>query len=99
MTEQEILLQNERRELCRLHAVELREHKGKLEFLESNAIKIDVALYGNGKPEAGILWMATQDHKTINSIRRTLFWVAGAIFIGIGSKIGPEILKWIASKI
>ena len=89
-TEQE-LLKGERREICRLHAL-------RLSTLDRAIAKLDLALYGNGEPEKGILWIAKKNNETLSWIAK----VVVGIFILVGSsiivKVYPEVLHFLSGK-
>jgi len=86
------LLKGERRELCRLHAIRLTEIDGRLS-------RLDLALYGNGDPEKGILWIAKNNNITLNWIAKLCFGTLAIVTANILTKIYPAVLHFLAGKI
>ena len=80
------LLANERRELCRIHKVRLDGIDKKLE-------RVDLALYGNGNPEKGILWMATVNKRTLDWVAKIAFGILIIVSGNIMLRLVPEIAR------
>jgi len=80
------LLANERRELCRIHKIRLDGIDKKLE-------RVDLALYGNGDPEKGILWMATVNKRTLDWVAKIAFGILILVSGNVVLRIIPEIAK------
>ena len=80
------LLANERRELCRIHKIRLDGIDKKLE-------RVDLALYGNGDPEKGILWMATVNKRTLDWVAKIALGIFIIVSGNIIIRLIPEISK------
>jgi len=85
MVEEEIL-SHERRELCRIH-------KQRLDAIDKKLYRLDVALYGNGDPEKGVLWMATVNKKTLDWVAKIVFGILIVVISNISLKLLPEVAK------
>ena len=73
------LLKSERREICKIHAERLD--------------RIDHALYGNGNPQTGLLWIAAENGKVIRLIKRISWASLSVLGIMVLSKVIPHIFE------
>ena len=76
---EEELLKAERREICKIHAERLD--------------RIDHALYGNGNPQEGLLWIAAENGKVIRLIKRISWATLSILGIAILSRVIPHIFE------
>jgi hypothetical protein len=83
---EEELLANERRELCRIHKI-------RLDGMDKKLQRLDIALYGNGEPEKGVLWMATTNKKTLDWVAKIVFGILIVVSSNIALRLLPEVAK------
>ena len=81
-SEEEELLTIERRQICKLHADRLD--------------RIDHALYGNGSPSSGLIWIATENGKVIRMIKRISWATLSILGIALASKLVPHLFDMLA---
>jgi hypothetical protein len=85
------ILKGERRQLCSLHSLRLAQMDKKVDSLET-------AIYGNGHPEEGILWIAKKNNETLNWVAKVCVWILAIVGSGVIIKIYPEILHFMSGK-
>ena len=83
---EEALLKNERRELCRIHKIRLDEIDKKLGV-------IYIALYGNGKPDHGLMWISTKNREALDWIGRAVFGILIVVIANITLRLLPEVAR------
>ena len=87
---EEELLARERRELCRIH-------KARLDGIDKKLERVDSALYGNGDPEKGVLWMATANKKSLDWVAKVVFGILIIVSANIILRLIPELAKVIST--
>ena len=85
---EKLLLENERRELCRIHTK-------RLDGIDEKITKVDLALYGNGDPKKGILWIATTNKDTIDWIAKISVGILVVVCSNILTKIVPAFIGFL----
>ena len=87
---EEELLKHERRELCRIHKI-------RLDGMDKKLTRLDLALYGNGDPEKGVLWMATTNKKTLDWLCKISVGILVIVIANITLRLLPELGRILAT--
>ena len=85
-SKEEELIKMERRELCAIH-------KLRLDDIDKKLSVIYVALYGNGRPEHGLLWISTKNKEALEWIGKTVFGILIVVVANITLRLLPEVAR------